>query len=97
MYYSILLGGIIPFAILFLNWHEFLSSVNKGEYLLSIDYTMAVSILFLIATSEITIVLIFLQLCAEVHKKEKCDHVNSSHLTLFFFSFRIIIGGGNPL
>ncbi|KAG2228934.1 hypothetical protein INT48_001509 [Thamnidium elegans] len=61
----ILLGGIIPFAVIFLNWHEFLNSVNKGEYVLSIDNTMLVSILLLIATSEITVVLVFLQLCAE--------------------------------
>ncbi|KAG2200538.1 hypothetical protein INT47_012324 [Mucor saturninus] len=63
----ILLGGIIPFAIIFLNWHEFLTSVSKGEYILSIDYTMAVSTLMFLATSGITIVLIFLQLCAEDH------------------------------
>lgn len=68
---SILLGGVIPFATIFLNWHEFLTSVNKGEYILSTDYTMAVSMLMFIATSEITVVLIFLQLCAEVQKEQK--------------------------
>lgn len=60
------MGGIIPFAVIFLNWHEFLTSVSKGEYMLSISNTVMVSILVLMATSEITVVLIFLQLCAEV-------------------------------
>ncbi|CAO3623423.1 unnamed protein product [Mucor hiemalis] len=40
----ILLGGVVPFAVIFLNWHEFLTSIT---------------------TSEITVVLIFLQLCSE--------------------------------
>jgi transmembrane 9 superfamily protein 2/4 len=63
--FRIILGGVIPFAVIFLNWHEFLTSVSKGEYMLSVDNTIMVSILLLIATSEITVVLIFLQLCAE--------------------------------
>jgi transmembrane 9 superfamily protein 2/4 len=61
----ILLGGIVPFAVVFLNWHELLNSIAKGEYILSINYTIWVSILLLIATAEMTIVLIFLQLCNE--------------------------------
>lgn len=90
--YSILLGGIVPFAIIFLNWHEFLTSAIRGEYMLSIDYTVIVSILLFVATSEITVVLIFLQLCAEVKIIIILSHV-SKYLILFS---RIISGGGNP-
>lgn len=61
----ILLGGVIPFAVIFLNWHEFLTSISRGEYILSVNYTVIASILLFIATSEITVVLIFLQLCSE--------------------------------
>lgn len=73
-----------------------MTSVSKGEYILSIDYTMAVSILMFIATSEITIVLIFLQLCAEVKKKKKKERKVLLHASILIFHYRIIIGGGNP-
>ncbi|CEP16690.1 hypothetical protein [Parasitella parasitica] len=61
----VLLGGIVPFAVVFLNWHEFLNSAAKGELVLSINYTIWASSLLLIATAEMTVVLIFLQLCNE--------------------------------
>jgi transmembrane 9 superfamily protein 2/4 len=59
------LAGIIPFAIAFLNWHEFLISISKGEYILSIPHTVYVSILLLVSSAQMTIVLVFLQLCSE--------------------------------
>ncbi|KAI8635912.1 hypothetical protein BD408DRAFT_438412 [Parasitella parasitica] len=61
----VLLGGIVPFAVVFLNWHELLNSVAKGELVLSINYTIWTSTLLLIVTSAMTVVLIFLQLCNE--------------------------------
>ncbi|KAL7326661.1 hypothetical protein PS15p_208960 [Mucor circinelloides] len=59
------LGGIVPFAVVFLNWHELLNSVAKGEFILSINYTIWTSVLLLISAAEMTIVLVFLQLCNE--------------------------------
>ncbi|KAI8360777.1 hypothetical protein BD560DRAFT_473982 [Blakeslea trispora] len=61
----ILIAGLIPFAIVFLNWHELLNSVCKGEYTLSISNTVQVFVLMLVSVIEITVVSIFLQLCAE--------------------------------
>ncbi|RCI06966.1 hypothetical protein CU098_012340 [Rhizopus stolonifer] len=42
-----ILSGIIPFSAIYLNWHEFLFSMIRGD------------------SSAITVILIFLQLCAE--------------------------------
>jgi transmembrane 9 superfamily protein 2/4 len=59
------LAGIIPFSIIFLNWHELLGSVVKGELYLSIESTVYSSTLMLVVSAQITVVLVFLQLCAE--------------------------------
>ncbi|OBZ83203.1 Transmembrane 9 superfamily member 7, partial [Choanephora cucurbitarum] len=57
--------GMIPFAIIFLNWHELLNSICKGEYTLSISDTVRILVLMLIAVMQTTVISIFLQLCAE--------------------------------
>ncbi len=59
------MGGIIPFSVIYLNWHEFLSSLIKGEYVLSIAYTVQCVTALLITTSTVTIILVFVQLCTE--------------------------------
>ncbi|KAI7899165.1 uncharacterized protein BX663DRAFT_222320 [Cokeromyces recurvatus] len=63
-----ILGGIIPFSIIFLNWHNFLVSITRGEFAMSIEDTIWNSILMIIAVSEITVIFIFLQLCSEDHQ-----------------------------
>lgn len=68
----VIFGGIVPFSIVFLDWNEFLMSMNRGEYTLSIEYLMYISVLVLICTAEMTIVLIFLQLCTEVKTLHTC-------------------------
>lgn len=55
----------MPFSLAFLDWNEYLVSMTRGEYTLSIDYLVYISVFFLICTSEITIVFIFLHLCSE--------------------------------
>ncbi|KAI8985133.1 hypothetical protein BDB01DRAFT_789023 [Pilobolus umbonatus] len=60
-----LLSGVIPFSIAFLDWHELLNSVSRGEYTLSIEHTTIIAALMLITASEVTVILVFLQLCAE--------------------------------
>ncbi|KAG1460063.1 hypothetical protein G6F46_005794 [Rhizopus delemar] len=61
----VIMGGIIPFSVIYLNWHEFLSSLIKGEYVLSITYTVQCVTALLITTSTVTIILVFVQLCTE--------------------------------
>lgn len=65
-----ILAGVVPFSVVFLDWNEFLTSMNRAEYTLSIHYLMLISVLLLICVTEITIIFVFLQLCTEVTKKK---------------------------
>ncbi|CEI87615.1 hypothetical protein RMCBS344292_02025 [Rhizopus microsporus] len=61
----VILGGVIPFSVIYLNWHDYLSSSIKGEFMLSINYTIQCMTCLLTTTSAVTIILVFLQLCTE--------------------------------
>lgn len=63
---SVLLGGVIPFAIVFVDLDELLKSIWQGELYLSLGYASMASMLLGVATASVTVVLVFFQLCNEV-------------------------------
>lgn len=64
---SVLLGGVIPFAIVFVDLDELLKSVWQGELYLSLGYASMACMLLGVATASVTVVLVFFQLCNEVN------------------------------
>lgn len=87
---SVLLGGVIPFAIVFVDLDELLKSVWQGELYLSLGYASMACMLLGVATASVTVVLVFFQLCNEVSNGTCIDGIQKS----LYSCKRIIIGGG---
>ena len=80
IYISIIVGGIIPFAVVFIDYDELLKSLWHGEIHLFKLYGMTSCLLLSISTACVSIILIFFQLCNEV-----------IYMFLFLLLFNILI------
>ena len=63
---SIMFGGVIPFAVVFIDYDELLKSLWLGEVHLTAMYVVMACVLHGVATAAVTVVLVFFQLCNEV-------------------------------
>lgn len=63
---SIFLGGVIPFAMIFVDLNELLKSSWHGELYISIPHMVLACLVMAITTSQVSVILIFFQLCSEV-------------------------------
>ena len=66
LFYSIAVGGVIPFAVVFIDYDELLKSLWHGEIHLFIMYGITACLLLGIATACVSVILVFFQLCNEV-------------------------------
>ncbi|KAI9018079.1 Endomembrane protein 70-domain-containing protein [Phycomyces nitens] len=62
---SIALAGVLPFAVLSMTYHEWLNSIWNGNMVLSMDQAFWTFSLYATTVAEITVVLVFFQLCTE--------------------------------
>lgn len=76
---SVLLGGVIPFAIVFVDLDELLKSVWQGELYLSLGYASMACMLLGVATASVTVVLVFFQLCNEVSNGTWVDGIQKAY------------------
>lgn len=93
---SIAIGGVIPFAVIFVDLDELLKTITQGELYLSAQYIVTAWLLLAIATASVTIVLVFLQLCNEVRKNWDDVFLLGRSLNCLLLP-RITTGGGCPL
>ncbi|KAI9485337.1 MAG: hypothetical protein EXX96DRAFT_5403 [Benjaminiella poitrasii] len=85
----IALAGIAPFAVIFLDWHQYLVFITRGDFVMSIENTIWNAILMMITVSEITIIFIFLQLCSEDHHWWWPSFLIGASPTLYLFGYSI--------
>ena len=62
---TIVLGGILPFGACFVELFFILSSMWMDQYYYVFGFTLLVFVILIVTCAEITIVLVYFQLCAE--------------------------------
>ncbi|KAI8093607.1 uncharacterized protein BX664DRAFT_330099 [Halteromyces radiatus] len=62
---SLLLGGVIPFAIVFVDLNELLKSRCNGEFYFAIPHFVLTCMVMSLTTAQVSVILIFFQLCNE--------------------------------
>jgi transmembrane 9 superfamily protein 2/4 len=62
---TIVLGGILPFGACFVELFFILSSMWMDQYYYVFGFTLLVFVILLLTCAEITVVLVYFQLCAE--------------------------------
>ncbi|ORY93753.1 hypothetical protein BCR43DRAFT_495268 [Syncephalastrum racemosum] len=87
---SIMLGGIIPFAVVFVDLHELLKSVWQGELYLSVFYATGACLLLSIATAAVTVVLVFFQLCNEDYHWWWMSFSIGASSSLYMFAYALV-------
>merc|ERR1712130_523993 len=85
---SILMGGILPFGAVFIELYFIMSSIWLHKFFLVFGFVFIVFSILLVTCAEITIVLIYFQLCNEDYRWWWRSYLSSgsSALYLFFYS-----------
>ncbi len=63
-----LIGGLLPFGTVFVELFFILSSMWLDQYYYVFGFLLLVFVLLAVTCAEISIVLVYFQLCAENHK-----------------------------
>ncbi|KAJ8661005.1 hypothetical protein O0I10_003227 [Lichtheimia ornata] len=87
---SVLLGGVIPFAIVFVDLDELLKSVWQGELYLSLGYASMACMLLGVATASVTVVLVFFQLCNEDYHWWWMSFAVGASCSLYTFIYALV-------
>ena len=67
-YFTILVGGVLPFGAVFIEVFFIMSSVWLHHYYYMFGFLLLVVIILIITSAEITIVMTYFQLCTEDHQ-----------------------------
>jgi transmembrane 9 superfamily protein 2/4 len=65
---TILIGGLIPFGVIFIEVYFIMSSIWFQKYYFTYGFTLLVFALYCMSLSEVTIIFIYTQLCSLNHK-----------------------------
>lgn len=85
----VLIGGLVPFGVIFVELYFFLSSVWMGYGYYLFGFLFAVLVILLITTSEISIVLTYSLLCAENYNWWWISMVAPASSGLYAFAFSL--------
>lgn len=62
------MGGLLPFAVIFIELFYILKSVWEGQYYYMFGFLSLVFAILLVTCVEISIIVVYFQLCGEVSK-----------------------------
>jgi len=87
-YFSMLIGGILPFGAIFIEVFFIMSSVWLHHYYYMFGFLFLVFVILTLTSAEITIVMIYFQLCSEDHRWwwRSIFTAGASALYLFLYS-----------
>jgi len=74
--FSVVIGGILPFGAVFIELFFILSSVWLNQFYYVFGFLALVVLILVITCSEISIVLVYFQLCSEV-RSERDTNTNA--------------------
>ncbi|CAO3594751.1 unnamed protein product [Absidia cylindrospora] len=87
---SILFGGIIPFAIMFIDFNELLKSSWQGELYISISHLTLACLIMEVITSQVTVILVFFQLCNEDYHWWWMSFIIGASSSMYMFMYGVI-------
>merc|ERR1740130_1184627 len=87
--FSVLIGGILPFGAVFIELFFILSSVWLNQFYYVFGFLALVVIILLITCSEISIVLVYFQLCSEDYNWWWRSFLASASSGLYLFLYGI--------
>lgn len=102
-HFSILIGGILPFAMSFIEIFFILSSIWMHQFYYMFGFLFAVFVILIITCAEISIVMVYFQLCRENYhwwwRSFFCSGCSALYMFLysgFYFSTKLQITGVVP-
>jgi len=84
---GILMGGILPFGAVFIELYFIMSSIWLHKFYLVFSFVFIVFAILFVTCAEITIVLIYFQLCNEDYRWWWKSYLNSGSSALYLFLY----------
>jgi transmembrane 9 superfamily protein 2/4 len=89
-YFTVLVGGVLPFGACFVELFFILSSMWMNQYYYVFGFTALVYLILIITCAEITIVLCYFQLCAENYQWWWRSFLASGSTALYVFLYSAV-------
>jgi transmembrane 9 superfamily protein 2/4 len=86
---SILMGGILPFGAVFIELYFIMSSIWLHKYYMVFGFLFIVFAILVITCAEITVVLIYFQLCNEDYRWWWRSYLSSGSSALYLFLYSV--------
>lgn len=87
---AILLAGIIPFAVAYIELFFIMTSLWMDQYYYVFGFTLVVYLILLVTSSEITLLITYYQLVAENHRWWWMALMASGSVSLYIFGYSIV-------
>lgn len=86
---SIIIGGIVPFTAIFMELFFIFKSIWQDQYYYMFGFLSLVFLILLVSCIEVTMVMIYFQLCAEDYRWQWKSFLISSSSTWYILGFGI--------
>lgn len=87
--FSCLVGGVLPFGAVFIELFFILTSIWLHQLYYLFGFLALVFIILVITCAEITMVLVYFQLCAEDYKWQWRSYITSGSSALYLFTYSV--------
>jgi transmembrane 9 superfamily member 2/4 len=88
-YVSIFIGGILPFGTVFIELYFIMSSIWLHKYYFVFGFLFVVFFILLLTSAEITIVLVYFQLCSADYRWWWRSFLSPATSSIYFFAYSI--------
>ena len=95
--FSILIGGILPFGVVFIELFFILTSIWLHQFYYIFGFLFIVFLILLVTFAEITIVLCYFQLCSEDYLWWWRSYLTSGSSSFYLFLYAAISERGKAL
>ncbi|KAJ0806418.1 putative nonaspanin (TM9SF) [Helianthus annuus] len=87
--FSILVGGILPFGVIFIEFFFVLTSIWLNQFYYIVGYLFIVFVMLIITRAEITIILCYFHLCGEDYNRWWRAYLTAGSSALYLFLYSV--------